>query len=97
MLRLAAAGPALLAAAPVARAQAAAMVSEQDSTAAALGYVADATRVNRRRFPRYETGQACRACQLYTGRPGAPSGGCGIFPGREVAAVGWCSAFAPKG
>jgi hypothetical protein len=37
--------------------QAQAMVAETDPQAAALGYVADATKVNKAKFPKYQAGQ----------------------------------------
>lgn len=94
MLQVAASGSALLAA--TAQAQAPAMVSEKDPTAVALGYTPDATKVDTKKYPKYAAGQKCANCQLYTGKPGDPAGGCGIFPGKLVAANGWSSAYVKK-
>ena len=47
--------------------QAQAMVAETDPQAAALGYVADATKVNKAKFPKYAAGQVCSNCALYQG------------------------------
>ena len=74
----------------------AALVSEKDPTAVALGYSSDATKVDAKRFPKYAAGQKCGNCQLYTGKATDASGGCGIFPGKAVAASGWCSAYVKK-
>ena len=72
------------------------MVDEKDPQAAALGYVADATKADKAKFKTYAAGQNCASCQLYQGKPGAPSGPCPLFAGKQVAAKGWCSAWAKK-
>ena len=74
----------------------AAMVSESDAQAKSLGYVADATKVDKAKFPKYAAGQLCNNCALYQGKPADAAGGCGIFPGKQVAGKGWCSAYAKK-
>jgi hypothetical protein len=94
MLQVAAGGTVLMAASAQAQT---AMVNEKDATAVALGYAADATKVDVKKFPKYAAGQKCSTCQLYTGKAGDPAGGCGIFPGKMVAANGWCSAYVKKG
>jgi High potential iron-sulfur protein len=73
-----------------------AMVDEKDPMAASLGYVADATKANKTKYPKYAAGQVCGNCALYQGKAGAAAGPCGIFPGKQVAAKGWCSAYAKK-
>jgi hypothetical protein len=73
-----------------------AMVSEADAQAAALGYKADSTKVDKTKFPKYAAGQQCGNCVLFQGKPGDASAGCGIFPGKQVATKGWCSAWAKK-
>ncbi len=75
---------------------AAPMVDEKDPTAVALGYVADATKANKAKYPTYAAGQTCGNCQLYQGKAGAPSGPCPLYAGKDVAAKGWCSAYAKK-
>ncbi len=79
-----------------ARAADAPMVDEKDATAVQLGYVADATKANKAKFPSYKPGQDCAGCQLYQGKPGSTSGPCPLFTGKQVAAKGWCSAYAKK-
>jgi hypothetical protein len=91
LMTLAASGAALSS-----RAQAQAMLDEKDPQAAALGYVADAKRVDAKKFPRFAAGQNCANCSLYVGKPGDKAGGCKILPGKQVAAAGWCSAWAKK-
>nr|WP_316640869.1 high-potential iron-sulfur protein [uncultured Roseateles sp.] len=73
-----------------------AMVDEKDAQAASLGYVADATKVNKAKYPKYAADQGCHACQLFQGKAGAASGPCALFPGKQVSAKGWCSAFVKK-
>jgi len=75
---------------------AAPMVAESDANAKGLGYVADATKTDAKKFPKYAAGQNCTNCALYQGKAGAAAGGCPLFAGKEVAAKGWCSAYAKK-
>ena len=72
------------------------MVDEKDPQAAALGYVADAKRVDKAKFPKYAPPQHCAVCQLYQAPATAPTGPCAIFGGKQVAGPGWCSAYVPK-
>ncbi|CAN5200886.1 high-potential iron-sulfur protein [soil metagenome] len=72
------------------------MLDEKDAQATALGYVADAAKADKVKFPKYAAGQACAGCQLYQGKAGAAAGGCALFPGKMVTAKGWCSAFVKK-
>jgi High potential iron-sulfur protein len=74
-----------------------AMVSENDAQATALGYKADASKVDGAKFPKYAAGQQCSNCALYQGKPGGAAGGCPLFVGKQVSAKGWCSAWAKKG
>ena len=76
--------------------QAQAMVSPTDPQAAALGYVADASKVDKAKYAKYAAGQKCENCALYQGKPGSAAGGCSLFAGKQVAAAGWCSAYAKK-
>ena len=72
------------------------MVAENDPQAAGVGYKADASKVDKAKFPKYASGQSCANCALYQGQSGSASGGCALFPGKQVAAKGWCSAWAKK-
>jgi hypothetical protein len=94
MLQVAASGTALMAAS-AAQAQAA-MVGEKDPQAAALGYVADSTKVDAKKFPKHAATQLCSNCQVYSGKAADPAGPCAIFPGKLVASKGWCSAYVKK-
>ena len=91
LMTLAASGTAL---ATSARAQA--MVDEKDAQAVALGYVADAKRVDTKKFPKYAAGQVCTNCALYQGKATDKAGGCPLFGAKQVAGPGWCSAWAKK-
>jgi hypothetical protein len=95
MMQVAAGGTVLMAATR-AQAQAAPMVNEKDAQAASLGYAADSTKVDAKKYPKHAATQLCSNCALYTGKAGEASGPCGIFPGKHVAAKGWCSAYAKK-
>ena len=93
MLTLATTGAAL---ATGAHAQTPPMVDEKDPQAVALGYVADAKRVDAKKFPKYADGQHCANCALYQGKPADKSGPCPLFAGKHVAGPGWCSAWVKK-
>lgn len=73
-----------------------AMVAESDAQAAALGYKADASKVDKVKFPKFATGQACSSCALFQGKAADAAGGCPLFAGKQVASKGWCSAYAKK-
>lgn len=77
--------------------QAQALVAETDPQATALGYKADATKVDKTKQPKYAAGQTCASCALFQGAANAQAGGCPLFAGKQVAAKGWCSAWAKKG
>jgi hypothetical protein len=71
-------------------------LDEKDPQAVALGYVADAARVNKAKYPNYVAGQACSNCQLYQAKTPVPMAPCPLYGGKQVAAKGWCSAYAKK-
>jgi High potential iron-sulfur protein len=91
MMTLAASGAAL-----ATGAQAQALVDEKDPQATALGYVADAKRVDAKKYPKFAAGQNCANCALYQAKAADKSGGCPLFAGKQVAGAGWCSAWARK-
>jgi anaerobic selenocysteine-containing dehydrogenase len=91
LMTLAASGAAL-----TSGAQAQAMLDEKDAQAVALGYVADAKRVDLKKFPKFVAGQNCTNCALYQGKPADKAGGCPLFGTKQVAGAGWCSAWAKK-
>ena len=77
-------------------ARAQALVDEKGPQAAALGYVAEAKRVDVKKYPRFAASQNCASCALYQGNAADQAGGCPLFAGKQVAASGWCSAWARK-
>jgi len=93
-------GASALGCAGLARAQAAAtapaMVNPADAQAQALGYVADAAKVDKAKYAKYAAGQVCTNCALYQGKATDAAGGCPLFAGKQVAGKGWCSAWAKK-
>jgi hypothetical protein len=91
----AAAGASVLTA-TTAMAQAPAMVNEKDPAAAGLGYAADTTKVDAKKYPKHAATQMCSNCQLYAGKATDAAGPCPLFAGKQVAAKGWCSAYVKK-
>lgn len=73
-----------------------AKVDEKDPQAAALGYVADTTKVDAKKYPTHTLSQACNNCALYQGKPADAAGPCPLFAGKVVSAKGWCTAWAKK-
>jgi hypothetical protein len=71
-------------------------VAEADAQAVALGYKADTTKVDDKKFPKHAATQSCANCALFQGKAGDKTGGCPLFAGKTVAATGWCSAWAKK-
>jgi hypothetical protein len=82
--------------APAAAASGPATVDEKDPQAAALGYVADSTKADAKKYPKHAATQKCGNCQLYGGKAGDAAGPCPIFAGKQVAAAGWCSSWMKK-
>ena len=72
------------------------MLAEADAQATALGYKADATKVDKTKFPKFAADQNCTNCVLYQGKATDAAGGCPLFAGKQVAGKGWCSAWAKK-
>ena len=72
-------------------------LDEKDPQAVGLGYVADATKTDAKKFPKYAAGQVCNNCALYQGKASDAWGGCPLFAGKQVAGKGWCNAWAKKG
>ena len=91
LMTLAASGAAL-----ATHVQAQALVDDKDAQAAALGYVADAKRVDVMKYPNFAAGQNCANCALYQGKAADKAAGCPLFAGKQVASAGWCSAWAKK-
>jgi hypothetical protein len=92
MMQVAAAGSALAAGQAMAQAK----LDEKDPQAVALGYVADTTKADKKKFPKHDAAQKCNNCALYQGKAADAWGGCPLFAGKQVAGPGWCSAWAKK-
>jgi hypothetical protein len=74
----------------------AAQIDESDPQASALGYKADTTKVDAKKYPNHKNDQTCSNCQLYQGKPTDATAGCTLFAGKKVAGKGWCSAWVKK-
>ncbi len=70
-----------------------AQLQETDPAAQALGYTADASHVDRAKYPRFAAGQRCANCQFYQGKPADASALCALFGAKQVSGAGWCSAY----
>jgi High potential iron-sulfur protein len=75
---------------------ASALVKEDDPVAVALGYVADATRIDSKKQPVYVAGSSCSSCALFQGKAGDASAACLIFSGKQVAAKAWCTGWSKR-
>jgi High potential iron-sulfur protein len=71
-------------------------VSADDPQAKALGYLADATKVDAKVRTTYKTGQDCASCLQLQGKAGDAYRPCNLFPGKVVSAKGWCMAWVQK-
>jgi hypothetical protein len=68
-------------------------LGEADPKAQAVGYVEDASKVDKAKFPGYAAGQTCANCSLFQGAATDAYGGCTLFGDKQVAARGWCSSY----
>ena len=71
-------------------------LAESDPTGKALGYVEDASKVDKTKFPAYKPGAQCATCNFFQAKSGDAYGPCQIFPGKSVSAKGWCASHSPK-
>jgi len=71
-------------------------LSESDPQAQALGYKADATKVDKAKYPQHAAGQMCSGCNFFQGKPTDAMAPCQLFAGKPVAGKGWCTAFEKK-
>ena len=78
------------------QAMAQAKLDEKDPQAVALGYVADTTKADKKKYPKHDNAQKCNNCALYQGKATDAAGGCPLFGTKQVAGPGWCSAWAKK-
>jgi High potential iron-sulfur protein len=73
LMQVAACGSVLTAGAAQAQA---AKVDEKDPQAVALGYVADTTKADKKKFPKHANDQKCNNCALYQGKATDAAAGC---------------------
>jgi hypothetical protein len=75
-------------------------VKEEDPVAAALGYRADATKVDTEKFAKRKgpggANQFCTNCQFFTAKGTSGWGACQIIRSGDVKATGWCNTWAQK-
>ncbi len=71
-------------------------LDEKDPLAVAMGYVHDATKVDKAKNPQYKAGSACHNCVQLTGKEGDEWRPCNIFPGKLVHQNGWCKVWSLK-
>ena len=74
----------------------AAKLDEKDPQATALGYAADTTKVDAKKYPKHAKDQKCNNCGLFQGKAADAWGGCPLFGTKQVAGAGWCSAWVKK-
>jgi hypothetical protein len=67
-----------------------------DPMAVALGYVADAAKIDPKKTPTWKAGQKCSTCLQLQGKAGDAFRPCNLFPGKLVSADGWCKAYVKK-
>lgn len=63
--------------------------------AVALGYIEDATKVDKAKYPKFADGNICNNCQFHQGAEGDWVD-CMLFPNNSVAGPGWCVSWAAK-
>ncbi|MEW6777626.1 MAG: high-potential iron-sulfur protein [Bdellovibrionota bacterium] len=71
------------------------LLAETDPMATALGYKADAAKVDTKKYPQFKPGSSCATCQLYT-KVDETSGDCQMFPANSVTNGGWCMSYSKK-
>jgi len=71
-------------------------VNEKDKFAVNLAYVADASRVDKVKYPKFEAGQTCANCNLLDAKATGTWRPCRIFPGKTVNVAGWCKFWVKK-
>jgi hypothetical protein len=77
-------------------AQGPARMDEKDPMAVAMGYIHDATKVDKTKNPQYKPGQKCLNCVQLVGKEGDEWRPCNIFAGKLVHEDGWCKVWTLK-
>jgi hypothetical protein len=73
-----------------------ALLDEKHAQAVALGYVAEAQRVDVKKHAKFAAGQNCASCARFQGKSADKLRRCPLFGAKQVAGAGWCSAWAKK-
>jgi hypothetical protein len=73
-----------------------AKVDIHDPQAVALGYVENASQVDKKKYPQFAAGSNCDNCLQLQGKPGNNYRPCTLFSGKLVAVSGWCSGWAAE-
>jgi hypothetical protein len=73
------------------------LLDPADPVARSLGFVLDASKVDRSANPTFKPGQHCGVCMQFQGKSSDPTAGCGIYAGHSVPSGGWCGAFGQRG
>ena len=71
-------------------------LDEKNPTAHALGYVADAAKIDPKAEVIFKVGSRCSNCLQLQGKAGDAWRPCAVFPGQLVSATGWCRVWVPK-
>ena len=69
-------------------------VGEADEQAVALGYRADTTQVEAKKYPKHNAVQRCSNCSFWQGKPDDAWAGCAMFGRKHIANAGWCQVWA---
>jgi hypothetical protein len=71
-------------------------LAESSSQAIALGYVSEASKLDRAKSPTYSVGQACGTCVLARPHQEPSQLRCALVPLNTVSRTGWCKAWVAK-
>ena len=58
--------------------------------------LADASKVDKAKQPKYAAGQSCSNCQFYQGKASDAFAPCPMLAGKQVASKGWCNVYVKK-
>ena len=64
-----------------------------DEAALALGYKADTTQVDGKKYAAHQPDPQCNDCPFWQGRPSDAFAGCAMFGRKQIAADGCCLAY----
>lgn len=72
------------------------LLAETEPAAKAIGYIANAAKVDSAAYPGYRRGQSCITCD-FVELTSARQRGCTLVPDRLVMAAGWCKLWKLRG